>query len=216
MGTLIFGLAGALAFLGGLALDLDWLCFISKPVPVIAMLIWLRRAPAGAYRRWIAIGLALSLLGDMLLAWPADLFVFGLGAFLLAHLAYLRAYLLGTRRLAPLALLMAAGCGAAIFTLLASGGLGALLVPVACYALAISAMLWRALACGGLAALGACLFVLSDSLIGIDRFVSPFAAAPYLIILTYWLGQWAIASSASHSSIGKVLTQGGASGVRSC
>jgi hypothetical protein len=27
------------------------------------------------------------------------------------------------------------------------------------------------------------LFVFSDSLIGIDRFVSPFAAAPYLIIL---------------------------------
>lgn len=204
MGTLIFGLAGALAFLGGLALDLDWLCFISKPVPVIAMLIWLRRAPAGAYRRWIAIGLALSLLGDMLLAWPADLFVFGLGAFLLAHLAYLRAYLLGTRRLAPLALLMAAGCGAAIFTLLASGGLGALLVPVACYALAISAMLWRALArlshdldrqSALLAAGGAALFVLSDSLIGINRFVSPFNAASYLIILTYWLGQWAIAAS---------------------
>ena len=204
MGTLIFGLAGALAFLSGLALDLDWLCFISKPIPVIALLIWLRRAPAGAYRRWIAIGLVLSLLGDMLLEWPADLFVFGLGAFLLAHLAYLRAYLLDTRRLAPLALLVAAGCGAAIFALLASGGLGALLLPVACYALAISAMLWRALARLGhdldrqsalLAAGGAALFVVSDSLIGINRFVSPFSGASYLIILSYWLGQWGIAAS---------------------
>ncbi|MDH4583151.1 lysoplasmalogenase [Pseudomonas sp. BN415] len=205
MGFLIFGLAGVLAFLTGLSLELDWLCFVSKPVPIIALLLWLRRAASGPYRRWIAIGLALSLLGDMLLQWPADLFVFGLGAFLLAHLAYLRAYLLDTRRLAPMALLVALGSGGTIFALLASGGLGVLLVPVACYALAISAMLWRALARLGadldrqsalLAAGGAALFVLSDSLIGFNRFVSPFGAASYLIILSYWLGQWGITASA--------------------
>ena len=33
-----------------------------------------------------------------------------------------------------------------LFALLATGGLGDLRLPVACYALAISAMLWRALA----------------------------------------------------------------------
>lgn len=205
MGTLIFGLAGVLAFLTGLALELDWLCFVSKPIPIIALLLWLHRAPSGPYRRWIAIGLLLSLLGDMLLEWPADLFVFGLGAFLLAHLAYLRAYQQESRQLAPLALLVAVACGGSIFALLASGGLGALLLPVACYALAISAMLWRALARLGadldrksalLAAGGAALFVLSDSLIGINRFVSPFDGANYLIILTYWLGQFGIAASA--------------------
>ncbi|WP_044870590.1 lysoplasmalogenase [Pseudomonas sp. LFM046] len=210
MGTLIFGLAGVLAFVTGLTLELDWLCFWSKPVPMLALLLWLRAAPSGPYRRWIVIGLLLSLLGDMLLAWPADLFVFGLGAFLLAHLAYLRAYLLHTRRLAPLALWVAAGCGAAIFALLASGGLGSLLLPVGCYALAISTMLWRALARLGmgldrqsalLAAGGAALFVLSDSLIGINRFVSPFTGASYLIILSYWLGQGGIAASAmAHSN----------------
>lgn len=208
MGTLIFGLAGALVFLAGRALELDWLSFVSKPVPVVALLFWLRRAPSSPYRRWITVGLGLSLLGDLLLEWPADLFVFGLGAFLVAHLAYLRAYLLDTRRLAPLALLAAAGTGGAIFTLLASGGLGALLLPVACYALAISAMLWRALARLGsgidrpsalLAAGGATLFVLSDSLIGVNRFVAPFEGASYLIILTYWLGQWGIAASVPRS-----------------
>ncbi|MQU54847.1 lysoplasmalogenase family protein, partial [Pseudomonas sp. FSL R10-1339] len=46
-----------------------------------------------------------------------------------------------------------------------------------------------------LAAAGALAFVVSDSLIGIDRFVQPFSAAPYLIILSYWLGQWGIAAS---------------------
>ncbi|BAN49988.1 lysoplasmalogenase [Metapseudomonas resinovorans] len=216
MGTLIVALAGVLAFVTGRALELDWLCFWSKPVPILALLFWLRGAPAGPYRRWIAIGLVLSLLGDMLLEWPADLFVFGLGAFLLAHLAYLRAYLQDNRTLAPLALLAAAGCGGAIFALLASGGLGALLLPVACYALAISAMLWRALArLGGdasrqsalLAAVGAALFVLSDSLIGINRFVTPFSGASYFIILSYWLGQWGITASARSFSTAIALPE---------
>ncbi|MNN88146.1 YhhN-like protein [compost metagenome] len=71
-------------------------------------------------------------------------------------------------------------------------------------------MLWRALACGGLAALGAVAFVFSDSLIGIDRFVGQFAAAPYLIIVAYWLGQWAIAASAIARTSSKALIQSAA------
>jgi len=39
-------------------------------------------------------------------------------------------------------------------------------------------------------------FVFSDSVIGISRFVVPFEAAPYVIILSYWLGQWGITASA--------------------
>ncbi|MVF50777.1 MULTISPECIES: hypothetical protein [Pseudomonas] len=42
------------------------------------------------------------------------------------------------------------------------------------------------------------------------------AAAPYLIILTNWLGQWAGASSVGHRSIDKVLTQSGARSAGSC
>lgn len=154
--------------------------------------------------------------GDILLAIPADLFVFGLAAFLCAHLAYLRGYCGITLRPTLPALIFSAITGIALLGVLASHGLGPLLIPVALYALAISAMLWRALACGGLAAIGAGLFVISDSLIGIDRFVSPFAAAPYLIILIYWLGQWAIAASANQRSTDKVLTQSGTRPVESC
>lgn len=76
-------LVGVALFLVGLRLDTVASCLLSKPLPMLALLVWLREAPAGAYRRWITIGLWLSLLGDMLLQWPADLFVFGLGAFLL-------------------------------------------------------------------------------------------------------------------------------------
>lgn len=213
---LVLALLAAALYLYALASGNAVLALLAKPVPVLALILWLRTTPATTYRRWIMIGLGFSVLGDIFLAIPADLFVFGLGAFLFAHLAYLRGYYSQNRQSALPALLLAAVAGSGLFYLLASHGLGPLLLPVALYALVISAMLWRALACGGLAALGACLFVFSDSLIGIDRFVSPFPAAQYLIILAYWLGQWAIASSAARGLIGKVLIQSGARGAQNC
>ncbi|WP_273826020.1 lysoplasmalogenase [Pseudomonas asplenii] len=205
MPWLILALMGAVAFLYGLSIDSPLICLLTKPLPVLALLGWLHDAPGGEYRRWLALGLVFSLLGDILLAWPGDLFVFGLGAFLVAHLCYLKAYLGDCRRLAPAQLIVALLIGAALLGVLMSKGLGNLLVPVSVYALAISCMLWRALARLGsgvpqrsarLAAGGALVFAFSDSLIGIDRFVVKFAAAPYLIIIAYWIGQWGIAASA--------------------
>ncbi|MEB3436519.1 lysoplasmalogenase [Pseudomonas sp. A2] len=213
---MILALTAAALYLYALASDNTLLALMTKPIPVLTLIAWLRSTPVSPYRTWISIGLAFSVLGDILLAIPADLFVFGLAAFLCAHLAYLRGYCGITLRPALPALIFSAITGIALLGVLASHGLGPLLIPVALYALAISAMLWRALACGGVAALGAGLFVFSDSLIGIDRFVSPFAAAPYLIILAYWLGQWAITSSVSHRSTDKVLTQSGARRTESC
>ncbi|MHC3824354.1 lysoplasmalogenase [Pseudomonas sp. G3-19] len=205
MGWLILALMGAVTFLYGVSTHAVLLCLLVKPLPVLALLGWLHDAPPSDYRRWISLGLIFSVLGDVLLAWPGDLFVFGLGAFLVAHLAYLKAYLSDCKRLALLPLVLALGVGAVLLGILISSGLGPLLVPVLVYGTAISAMLWRALARLGtdvpkrselLAAAGALAFVFSDSVIGIDRFVAPFLAAPYVIILSYWLGQWGIAASA--------------------
>lgn len=208
MRWLVLALAAAVVFFYAITVGDAQLALISKGIPVIALMLWLRSAPAGSYRRWISLGLLFSLAGDLLLAWPSDLFVFGLGAFLLGHLCYVFAYLSDTRHLAPKALLAAVIVGGGMFSVLASQPLGPLLIPVALYALTIGAMLWRALArigCAGvgrqsalLAAIGAALFVLSDSMIGINRFVIPFDSAHYAIMLTYWLGQLGIAASAMY------------------
>ena len=205
MPWLILALMGAATFIYGLTTHAALLCLLVKPLPVLALLGWLHDAPPTDYRRWISLGLIFSLVGDVLLAWPGDLFIFGLGAFLFAHLAYLKAYFSDCRRLAVLPLVLSIGVGAVLLSILVSHGLGDLLIPVVVYATVITAMLWRALARLGsevprqsalLAAAGAVSFVFSDTLIGINRFVVAFEAAPYLLITTYWLGQWGITASA--------------------
>jgi uncharacterized membrane protein YhhN len=47
-----------------------------------------------------------------------------------------------------------------------------------------------------LAAVGAILFGLSDTLIAIERFRTPLPGAPFAIIVLYWAGQAGIAASA--------------------
>ena len=209
MPWLILALMGAATFVYGLTTHATLLCLLVKPLPVLALLGWLHDAPPTDYRRWISLGLLFSLVGDVLLAWPRALFIFALGAFLFAHLAHLNAYFSDCRRLAVLPLVLALGVGAILLSILISHGLGDLLIPVVVYALVISAMLWRALARLGsdvpkrsalLAATGAVSFVFSDTLIGINRFVVSFEAAPYLLITTYWLGQWGITASAFSQS----------------
>ncbi|KAF1066361.1 MAG: putative membrane protein [Pseudomonas citronellolis] len=205
MPWLLLFLLAATLHLFGMTLDLPLLRALCKPLPVLLLWAWLGTQPASVYRRWVRLGLLASAVGDALLEWPFQAFVPGLLAFLLAHLAYLAAYLSDSRRPAWPALGLCALYAGGLFSLLAHHGLGPLTLPVALYSLAISAMLWRALARLGLssvntqsarlAALGAVLFVGSDSLIGISRFVTPFTGAGYLVMLSYWAGQAAIARS---------------------
>jgi uncharacterized membrane protein YhhN len=72
----------------------------------------------------------------------------------------------------------------------------ALVGPVAAYMAVIGAMLATALAVGNpLAAVGAALFVASDSMIAWDRFVGKVPHASLLIMVTYHLGQAGLALS---------------------
>jgi len=185
-----------------------WLHWLTKPgtTLLIVMLVWRQPSVDPAYRRWLLVGLLFSTLGDILLMPPGDRFVFGLGSFLFAHLAYLAAL----RRRAALF--------AAAWPFLAYAVLCALVlsqlwpslpppmrVPVLLYIAALAGMAAQAAAvwwqrrdrASALAALGAALFVFSDSLIAWDRFVAAFAYAKLLILVSYWSAQWLLARSAA-------------------
>jgi uncharacterized membrane protein YhhN len=176
---------------------------VTKPLPVLALgTALLLRRPTG-YGRWIAAGLGLSAVGDVLLERPGG-FLPGLAAFLLAHVTYAAAFASEARRPRLLrALPFLAWLGTA-------GGwlwptLGPLRVPVVIYMLAIGTMMWRAAARVGhdgrptvgewVALAGAVLFGVSDTLIAIDRFRGPLAGAPVPVMTLYWAGQAGIAAS---------------------
>jgi uncharacterized membrane protein YhhN len=124
-------------------------------------------------------------------------------AFLVAQVCYAFAFQSGIRlRLSPVPALALLAYGAVLFAIL-SPALKRMRVPVLVYILAISAMALAALErygqLGGPAALAACagafLFLSSDSVLAVDRFVRPFRAAQGAILATYFAAQALIALS---------------------
>lgn len=198
------GAAGAVAFFLGLGLESHALRLATKPVPMLCLLLWLW-PPRARYARWVFAGLVLSLVGDVLMEVGPDLFLPGLGAFLLAHVSYTAACLTVTRnpRLARALPFVLFGVGASVFLW---PGLGSMAVPVTAYVVVICTMAWRAAAMMGAEGLarreqwaafvGALLFAASDGLLSIQLFVLPLPGASYVIMLLYWAAQVCLARSA--------------------
>jgi len=203
------------------ALDRAWLNVVFKPLATACVIAWaaLGRSDDGIVKRWIVIGLACSLAGDVALLWPVQGFLVGLVSFLLGHLAYLVAL---TRRVRFLASPTAFGLwtivAASVLAGLWAGVPAELRAPVVVYVCALAAMAaqassvwlarrgavdgarWRVVAIGG------ALFVLSDAILATDKFLPGSVSMPTLWNLSiYWLAQWFIACAAvtfSHDNRG--------------
>lgn len=191
----------------------QWLHWIGKPLTtaLIFALAW-RAWPAQSpwYRRGVLAGIACSLLGDVLLMLPGDLFVPGLLAFLCAHLCFIVAFADDCRLAArPAAWLAMLGVGALNLYLLWDAIATPLRLPVIVYVVVLAGMAGQALvraqvfAQGGdvraaaarLAALGALVFMLSDSLLAWDRFRGPLPLASLWVLSAYYFAMWLIARS---------------------
>ena len=179
----------------------------------MALLLALAAAahPIVRERRWLMLALVFSAVGDALLAipWWTASFVFGLAAFLLAHLCFLGALLPLARqstRSRPRLFAVAATCVACV-ALLAwfwpqLGGDG-LTVPVTVYMVVLGVMICAALLARlptPWTAVGAVCFAGSDAMIGIGRFVLgnealavpiwwAYAAAQVLITAGFFFGR---------------------------
>lgn len=200
----LLGIAAAVAFLVGVAADLYVLRMLVKPVPALALAVAVWRFGRRPDARSITVGLVLSALGDVLLEASDATFLYGVGAFLLAHVAYLVAFVgeAPEPRLARAIPFAAWGIG--LVWWLRPGLVEAgMLVPVAVYSTVICLMMWRASVRltdgtrGGVFAFaGAVIFAVSDSLIALDRFGQiEIPRVRYAIILLYWIGQVGIAAS---------------------
>jgi uncharacterized membrane protein YhhN len=180
----------------------------AKPLALLVLMLAAWQASAGMKgRTWLMAALALSLAGDVLLM-GQGMFVYGLAAFLLAHLSYLQllrqdAPWLSSRR----AMVIAISVAAVVFVGLDQNGLPSeLRVPVAAYVLVIATMAaqaWgRAQHLGTAASVwvawGSVSFMLSDTLLAIDKFVSPLPYAGLWVLATYYLAQGLILRGVSN------------------
>lgn len=194
----IYSLCAALYI--GLAANSEFTgSFIVKTVPLLLLAtpLWQRMRRAMTVPtswRWLALGLGFGMLGDVLLAWDGQgLFVFGLAAFLLGHLAYIMALRPFHRLVAGL--LLPYGVVAAVILSLMWPQLGALLLPVLLYIGVILAMSLATLHAHGSnwpLKLGGLLFIVSDSLLGLNKFWQPLPGAGSAIMLTYYAAQYAL------------------------
>lgn len=180
--------------------------YLFKPLTTALILALAVLTPSAdpRYQFAIAVGLALSLVGDVFLMLPRDRFLPGLVSFLLALLAYLIAFTRGLRYEAAALPFVAYGVvGAALFALLWPRLSRRLRAPVAVYVVVITLMAGVALArwleLGGrpplAAAVGAGLFVVSDALLALDRFRWTFHSARAVVSGIYWAAQYLIAVS---------------------
>ncbi|WP_439564333.1 lysoplasmalogenase [Microcella sp.] len=186
----------AVVHLAAIAAGPPGLVAATKPLLMPALLVALvlalpdRRSPL---LLWGGLALVFSWLGDVLLQNPGDVgFLLGMGAFGLAHLAYIALYIgpLRTRRVPGWAVSLGVVWWSTMVAVLAFW-LGGLLVPVAVYGLVLGAAAVCAIATRPLVAVGAVVFLVSDTLLAFDRFLPGFSVLELdlAIMLAYCLGQ---------------------------
>lgn len=202
-----------LADLCVIAYDIPYARFATKPLLMILLgfFCWAR---AGSLhlrvRNFIFAAIIFSWSGDVLLLFP-HYFVPGLISFLLAHILY-TGFFLQVRPKPPLSIKEAVP---AVLIIVYAAGLVRMLAPrlgdlkpaVMVYAIVISVMLLSALRAfglngkqaGRLCVAGALLFVISDSILAIEKFHTAFPGSSILVMLTYGIAQWMIvAGSIKH------------------
>lgn len=195
-------------------LSLGWLELATKPFIMMvlgAYYITSLKEQNSSLSKPVLIAILFSFLGDVALLFQkfdSLYFMVGLGFFLLAHIGYILGYdqhknsqagtpLLGVQKFRFAFPIILAGTG--LITILYSH-LGDLRIPVIIYSLVLIIMVLKALFRFGytdtrsfwMVFVGAFLFMVSDSLIAITKFLSGFDLAGFAIMSTYMVAQFLI------------------------
>ncbi|WP_425636416.1 lysoplasmalogenase [Algoriphagus yeomjeoni] len=183
--------------------------FFSKPLIILGLIGYFyqitKPISSTLLSKSILGALIFSLLGDILLLWD-HLFIYGIGAFLLAHVCYIIGFKVAQK--APESLLnvnfvktffvnLPIYFLAAFTFYMINPNLGALKIPVIVYIITIVSMVTTARERYGKCNpasfwqvfIGASLFFISDGLIALDKFYLPIQDAGILIMGTYAIAQ---------------------------
>lgn len=180
--------------------------FVAKPMLMISLLAAIfQTGYQSDVRKKLVTALLFSFAGDVFLMFEykvPSFFIYGLVSFLIAHVFYILIFIRIWKRVSvsvkwTWAIPVAIYYGALLYLLFPS--LGFMKIPVTIYGAVISIMLFSALQLvfsfrnGSLLVVaGAVLFVLSDSLLAINRFHTPVLHSGLLIMATYAAAQYCL------------------------
>ena len=198
----------------GIQLQIDLLQQLCKPLIVttlIGYLDWRVNNVTKGLAKWVLLALLFSLTGDILLMFQDQnslFFLLGLSAFLLAHIFYIFFFHQVRIKEKIKGNILLLGIVAVYYALLIyalAPHLGDMKVPVLVYGVVISFMFMLAMhllfmkgtSAGKWMMVGALLFVVSDSVLAINKFYQPFEAAGIIIMLTYGAAQFFIVKGAA-------------------
>ena len=183
--------------------DIPSLYQVAKPLLMVTLLLYFLSESKGypGWRFLVTLALIFSWGGDVLLMLD-DMFIAGLASFLVAHIFYIIAYQktgAGKGKLRPFDIAAFAIYGVALIWILYPG-LGGMLVPVIAYALVLLTMgIWAHKRRGETAnasfryvSAGVILFVISDSLIAVNKFAFEVPGERLLVMSTYIAAQFLI------------------------
>ena len=205
--TIIFLLILIAELLSGSIESLSKLHYITKPSLVISLIIffWKESSNISPYiRNMTLLALVFSLFGDVFLMFvekSPNYFMFGLVAFLLAHIMYILVFLKhrnsSKSALVFIVILLLYAFGLFYFLM---DRLGEMLIPVLIYVTVILTMSATAFLRKGsvpkisynFVLLGAILFMVSDSILALNKFYAPVPFSSISIMLTYALAQYFI------------------------
>jgi alkenylglycerophosphocholine/alkenylglycerophosphoethanolamine hydrolase len=188
--------------------------FLFKPLTMVLLIAWylsgLTPSPP-FFAISFAIGLVLSLAGDILLMLPEEHFIKGVVAFLLAHIAFIVAFsgsgielnwpagLIGIMIIAVTVIILRP-----IVAGIRSAGRDSLIIPIYAYAVVLALTLWSTTdtlfrptwpgTASILAAGGGLLFFVSDALNVWRRYVREIPGKHIPVMITYHLAQFGLAA----------------------
>ncbi len=194
----LFYILTAAVFCFAVFIDNDILRAITKPLPLIILIVSIK--PDTLYKKLIFTGLILSLIGDIFLMKIVDEFIFGLAAFLIAHIFYTVAFVKRSKEIDLISFTISYAT-ATLLAYLFFSHLGNLFVPVIFYIYVIITMVWRAYMQRNynktaiFAFTGAVLFAISDTNIAFTKFIHSYYLSEIVTIILYWTAQYLIVKS---------------------
>lgn len=186
----------------GVYIDSSVLQYIFKPLIMISLLL-LYGFSAKIKNKWFILALSFSFIGDVLLLDKQNLFIFGIAAFLLTQILYIK-IILDQLKKSTFRLRFISTIPFAIFYILLIWklwkNLNEFLIPVIIYGLVISifgifSFLNHQMSktkISRILLMGAVLFIASDSMIALHKFNSSRNFYPVAIMITYVLAQYLI------------------------